>query len=277
MGFDSADYSELADELGEQMIERLVGELLERSETSFETEEVYNNRNFDVNNPQELNSIAMKILNHGEYYKGCRGFILTNGVIVYTPAEHNMVSQIDGIEGTFDFIRKGNIRILHQSIDLCKEPTREQKETLREVIASYSDDKLYVDIFTDDGTVSACYANPDWRRVLGEIDRFFSEGIKLQGVGINESVDNGLNGVNGAYLDGMCDDMRLIINGKLAARYFYEDSTAYPFIISKEGLFIGDSGQTHGQLRLQVFKRINDEDDCVCGRIWVKAKVNDFN
>jgi hypothetical protein len=45
---------------------------------------MFDDEEIDVNNPDELNSIAIKMLPHGDYYKDCRGFILTNGDIIYT-------------------------------------------------------------------------------------------------------------------------------------------------------------------------------------------------
>ena len=134
--------------------------------------------------------MAVKLLQHGGYYKDCRGFILTNGEVVYTPAEHNQCSIIDGVNGTFDFIRLGNIRVLSQSIDLSKMPTREQMLTLRKVIKSYADEVLYVDILGDSATLSsAVYVRPSIDRVLGEITRYFTEGIKLRGSQMWEQIN----------------------------------------------------------------------------------------
>lgn len=188
MSFDTVSYDDIEDELGESLSVRIVKELQEDGSSSIETSEIYNSQEFDPDNADDLNKVAMKILDSGDYYKGCRGFILTNGAIVYTPLEHNQVSQIKGVNGTFDFIKRGNIRILNQAIDLALEPTREQKDVLRKVIASYSDEELYLDIIGKNGQASAHYYKPDWRFVLGEIDRYFSEGIKPKGTVVyNES------------------------------------------------------------------------------------------
>lgn len=117
-----------------------------------------------------------------EYYKNCRGFILYDGTIVGTDAEHNMCSVIDGINGTFDFIKLGNIRILPNGVDIVKEPTNEQRRVLMKVINSYRNEDFYLDI---DGN-GVKYYQPDYRRVLADIDRYFMEGIKP----LNESKDN---------------------------------------------------------------------------------------
>lgn len=181
-GYDTCSLSELKECVGEDMFSKLLNDLLDDGSVSFETSDVHNSVEFDVNNPYELNQVAMKILNHGEYYKGCRGFILTNGVVVYTPQEHNEVSQINGIGGTYDFLRKGNIRLLDRSIDIALLPTKEQREVLRRVISSYSDGELYLDLYyRNGGSFGVQYDKADWRYVMGEIDRWFSEGIKPQG------------------------------------------------------------------------------------------------
>lgn len=275
MSFDTCYYDDLVNEFGESMAQRILNDIKKNGESSFETQEIYNAQPFDVNNPNELNNVAMKILNHGGYYKGCRGFILTNGVIVYTPLEHNMVSQIDGIKGTFDFIKRGNIRILNQSIDLSKPPTQEQREVLRQVITSYSNEVLYVDILTEkDGQSSSYYEKPNWRYVMGEIDRYFSEGIRPQGGMIRESVSRGFENVR---LVGEPDDIYVIVNNIKVADYFYTDSKAYPFFIAKGKVFIGESGETHGQIKLRSKLLVSELTETVDGRIWVRAKSNEFN
>ena len=189
MSFDTVDYNGLEDIFGDAKVKEIIKELLNEGTSRFETLELYNNKEYNVNNPNDLNFIATKILNHGEYYKDCRGFILSNGEVVYTPAEHNLVSQINGVKNTFDFIRLGNIRVLHQSIDLCKRPTPEQRDVLKKVIASYSNEDLYLDILGENGGEIGChYVKPDYRYVMGEIDRYFNEGIKPQGNTYYESI-----------------------------------------------------------------------------------------
>lgn len=272
MGYDYADYDDMVNNFGEELTYEIIDEIDKNGSYRIETSELYNSEEFDVNNPDELNNIAMKILNHGEYYKGCRGFILTNGVIVYTPAEHNMVSQINGIRGTFDFIKKGNIRILNQSIDLSKQPTPEQREVLRKVIASYSNEELYVDIMDGNGECGSTYVKPDWRYVMGEIDRYFSEGIRPQGK-INESV-----GGNFDYVEfiGYPDNMDLLMDGRVVANYNYRDSKAYPFVIYDDRLYIGKKSCTHDQLKC-TYKLDFDFRNSIDGRIWVSAKFKLFN
>lgn len=174
-------YDDLEELFGEDMAQKMLANCIEKGNGRFETIELYENETFDINNPQELDNIAMKLFSHGEYHKGCRGFILSNGVIIYTENEHNEVCIIPGIESKFQFIELGNIRLLPNAIDIGGEPTYEQEEVLRRVIASYSDDELYLDIFDKGEEIGAVYIHPNWRYVMGEINRYYSEGVRPQG------------------------------------------------------------------------------------------------
>lgn len=173
---------EIKNEFGENLANTVLSDCMEKDEGRVETVMLFDEK-IDINNPKELNELAMKLLQHGDYHKNCRGFILTNGVVVYTPNEHNQCTVIDGIKNTFHFISLGNIRVLQNSIDIAKPPTAEQRTVLAKVINSYSNEELYVDI----NNCSVTYQKPNWRYVLGEIDRYFSEGIKPQGKNFYES------------------------------------------------------------------------------------------
>lgn len=181
MGSDSVYYDDLEDLFGERMAETILKNCIEDGSGYFETEELYYDDNFDINSPSELDDMAMKVLRHGEYYKDCRGFILSNGVVVYTDMEHNEVTRIPGINDKFQFIELGNIRVLNHSIDIGKEPTRQQYDVLKQVLRTYDGEELYLDIFCNNSEIGAHYpvCNPNY--VLGEITRFYSEGIKPQG------------------------------------------------------------------------------------------------
>ena len=179
------DYAVLYDDLeklfGEKMAQNILYGCMKNNKYEFETYELYSDNTYDLSNPNEVNDIAMKLFRHGEYFKDCRGFILSNGVIVYTEAEHNEITAIPGLDNKFDFIRMGNIRLLPNSIDIGAEPTYEQEEVLRQVIGSYSEEELYLDIFDNHNEIGVKYIQPDWRYVIGEINRYYSEGIKPQG------------------------------------------------------------------------------------------------
>ena len=173
---------EISNEYGEELANIVLSECMKDGKGYIETSTLYDNVKVNLNNPNELNNIAKTMLRHGEYFKGCRGFILSDGTIVYTPNEHNECTKINGVKDKFHFIRLGNIRILPNSIDIGKEPTYQQKNVLRQVISSYSNgDELYLDIFDEHNVISAKYKNPQWRYVLGEIERYYNEGIKPMG------------------------------------------------------------------------------------------------
>lgn len=173
---------EISNEYGEELANIVLSECMKDGKGYIETAMLYDNVKVNLNNPNELNNFAKTMLRHGEYFKGCRGFILSDGTIVYTPNEHNECTKINGVKDKFQFIRLGNIRILPNSIDIGKEPTYQQKNVLRQVISSYSNgDELYLDIFDEHNVISAEYKNPQWRYVLGEIERYYNEGIKPMG------------------------------------------------------------------------------------------------
>lgn len=180
---------EIEDEFGEKLAQIVLSDCMKNGKGSIETAHLIDDE-IDINNSQQLNDMAKKLLRHGEYHKDCRGFILTDGTVVYTPNEHNQCTIIDGVKNTFHFISLGNIRVLPNSIDIGKEPTNAQCQVLRQVISSYSDEELYLDIM-DNGTEYGCkYNHPDWRYVMGEIDRYFREGIKPTGKNFYESKRN---------------------------------------------------------------------------------------
>lgn len=181
-----------SDEIEDKYGHRIASEIFRQCKANdggrFETACVVGDE-IDINNPVELNAEAMKLLRHGEYMKDCRGFILSNGTVVYTPLEHNQCTSIFGVKGTYHFIRLGNIRVLQNSVDLARRPTVQQRRVLYKVINSYNGDRLYLDIISDGGTeLSAEYVNPNPQYVLGEIDRYFDEGIRPQGRNFYESV-----------------------------------------------------------------------------------------
>lgn len=180
-GRDYVDYNTLEDMFGSRIQNEILTTCMNNGSGSFETIEMFSDDDVDINNQNSVNDIAMKLLRHGDYFKGCRGFILTNGVVVYTESEHNEICKIPNVNNKFDFIRMGNIRVLSQSIDIGAEPTNEQRDVLRRVIASYSDEELYLDIYQGKSCIGVRYIRPQWRYVMGEIDRYFSEGIKPQG------------------------------------------------------------------------------------------------
>ena len=239
-GFDSVDYEGLEDLFGKKKANEIVSNCEKNGGGRFETCELFNDDEFDVNNPDELNNAIVKQMPHGEYYKGARGFILTNGVMVYTEQEHNAITLINGINSKSQFIRLGNIRVLPQSINIGRKPTEEQRYVLRQIISAYADERLYLDIFAEDGTeVGVEYVNPDWRRVMGEIDRYYSERIKPMGGSMYESATLGKNNTFEAWFGNsvVVDD-----EGKPLKMYHGSGSEFEEF--KKE--FIGKNGVHEG-------------------------------
>ena len=171
MGGDWAYYDDLVEVFGERMAKQI------------ETEKCMLKTTYEVkyNKEKDIYQIDFYSKDEDEKNNECRGFILTNGVIVYTEGEHNDVQRIPGINSKFQFIELGNIRILDHAVDIGKEPTWEQEKVLRQVIASYEGEEFYLDIFSDGGEIGAQYPNANYQYIMGEINRFYSEGIRPQG------------------------------------------------------------------------------------------------
>ena len=126
-----------------------------------------------------------------EYYPNLHGYIMEDGTCIDLGGDdHNSICKVPQIDDKWEFIALGNIRCSNSFFDLIKEPTREQKYALRKLIANAND--LSVDIFSEDSdspiTSAIYYGSPNPSYVLGEIDRFFNEGINLRG-GYSEDND----------------------------------------------------------------------------------------
>ena len=188
-------YDDIVEKFGDNMAKKIESEMIENGSFKFDTSDIYADENYDINNPQELNDIAMKLLPHGEYFKGCRGFILSNGVVVYTEGEHNDVLRIPGIDSKWQFIELGNIRLLQNAIDIGSEPTYEQEEVLRYMLRLYDGDEIYLDIFSENGEIGVHYPSADCNYIMGEINRYYSEGIRPQGGEFYESKQNRKKGL----------------------------------------------------------------------------------
>jgi DNA-directed RNA polymerase subunit M/transcription elongation factor TFIIS len=176
---ESLYYSELLERFGDKFTNEIIDNCIKCNKGSFETYRMFENDEYDINNPEQLNNQAKKQLPHGGYYKDCRGFILTDGTIIYTPNEHRNILMIDGIQSVEHFVKLGNIRIIKDMIDIKSIPTYEQKQVLSQMIRQYSDSTIYLDMYnykTD--KVGLKYNNPDYRKVLADIDRYFIDNIK---------------------------------------------------------------------------------------------------
>ncbi len=236
---DYVDYDTLEELFGSKIQNRILKTCVKDGEGSFETIDMYSEDDVDLSNQDSVNDIAMKLFPHGKYFKGCRGFILTNGIIVYTPNEHNEIQKIPGVNDKFDFIEMGNIRIMPNSIDIGAEPTHEQKQILKQLIASYSDDELYIDIHANGEEIGAKYTQPDWRYVMGEIDRFYSEDIKPQG---NKFYESKINESSNSFENWFGNSILKDENGEPIKMYHGTDAEFNTF--SKE--YIGRTGCYEG-------------------------------
>lgn len=176
-GHDTMTIEEIEDMFGAQLAADVYKECADGKEHRYEPM-AYDNEVINLNNPRDLSNAAMKRLQHGEYTKNCRGFILPNGVVVYTGAEHNMCSQIPGVKGTFHFIELGCIRVLDHSIDLACKPTLEQWETLNNLLDDYYGETLYLDLMNKQiGNVSKTYEELYPDEVIEDINSYFSNGF----------------------------------------------------------------------------------------------------
>ena len=123
-----------------------------------------------------------------EYYLGFRGYIMQDGTCIdFYADDHNYICNVPGINDKYEFIALGNIRCADNFFDLIQYPTYEQKQILRKLIANAED--LSVDIYDENGdmplTSAVYYGKVNPSVILGQIDRFFGEGIKL-----NPNVDS---------------------------------------------------------------------------------------
>ena len=178
MGYEQMSYYEIEQEFGEQMAEEILNDCMDGREHEYEPL-AYMNDSVNLNNPTELSNAAMKYLKSGEYFRNCRGFILPNGVVVYTDAEHNMCTRIPGVKGTSHFIDLGNIRVLDHSVDIAKRPTSRQIETLETVFSAYNGQEVFLDLCNDSiGHVSVKYERCTAYAAMNDIERYFNGQLK---------------------------------------------------------------------------------------------------
>ena len=175
MGWEDMMYDDMVYNFGEKLANDLFMSWFLGENERFELLS-YTDSNVDTNDIKSIEKDAILKLQHGEYFKGARGFILTNGVMVYTEAEHSMISRVEGVGDKFDAVNMGWVRVLPNSIDVGQKPTDEQRLVIAQIVDCYSDDILYLDVFKD-GEHSMVYNNPNPRRVLNDINRFFGGGL----------------------------------------------------------------------------------------------------
>lgn len=100
------------------------------------------------------------------------------------PTDHREISKIKYLDpeartDICDFIRRGAIRVDCNagSINLSKKPTREQRDVLRRIIQK-NDGWVILDFGYTDTEHYKEYEDAKYTKVLGDIDRYYDEGIK---------------------------------------------------------------------------------------------------
>ena len=213
--------------------------------------QAYDDESVDLNNPRALSDAAMKRLKSGPYEKGCRGFILPNGVVVYTESEHNLCSQIPGVKGKFHFIELGCIRVLDHSVDLAKAPTAEQRRTLQQLFDLHYGEELSLDLMNKEiGIAAKKYSELYPEDAFRDIDNYFNYGIKprqeyelyesiFEGkkssfkkwIKLNESIGKPLTLYHGSFSDFDHFDLKYVLTGVGQADYGY-------------GIYLSDNPET---------------------------------
>lgn len=234
-------YDDLEDAFDEKVARIIINDCKKSGKGKLEISCLYDDEELDLNDNEQVNDRAMKVLSYGNFYKGCRGFILTNGVVVYTPAEHNQCTAINGVKGTYDFIRMGNIRILDHSIDIGKYPTESQFMVLQKVIRTYS--PLYMDIISGGTEISKTYERPYYEMVVRDIKKAFGvkesfthKTAKKNRKDVLSGADNTIFNIKNLIVDAL-NDGRLKNVEDYGDGYWYidyKDEYAVPFITSEE-------------------------------------------
>ena len=173
-------------ELDDIVGEELSYKMMDKEGDYDESKDMYCLRDFNSHEFGDPNETAKKLFKNEltEYYSGLRGYIMQDGTCIdFYADDHNYICKIPQIDDKYEFIALGNIRCADNFFDLIQEPTRAQKMVLRKLIANSTD--LSVDIYgtnSDMPLTSAIYnGTPNPSVVLNQIDRYFNEGIDLQG------------------------------------------------------------------------------------------------
>lgn len=121
-----------------------------------------------------------------EYQRGMHGFVLKDGTIILMPpgGDHNNITSINGVESKWQFVADGYPSIMGNNLRVGGELTYPQKEVIGRMIRSYSDEELYVSFLGGKHGEQSCrYYHPNWRAVMADIERYYTEGIMPQGDG----------------------------------------------------------------------------------------------
>ena len=257
----------MEDAFDEKVARIIINDCKKSGKGKLEISCLYDDEELDLNDNEQVNDRAMKVLSYGKFYEGCRGFILTNGVVVYTPAEHNQCTAINGVKGTFDFIRMGNIRVLDHSIDIGKYPTEAQFRVLQKVIRTYS--PLYMDIISEGTEFSKTYERPYYEMVVRDIKKAFGvkesfthKTAKKNRKDVLSGADNTIFNIKNLIVDAL-NDGRLKNVEDYGDGYwyiYYKDVCAVPFITSEEYNFPSTDGHIRDKALPYKLEYVSNND-----------------
>lgn len=260
-------YDDLEDAFDEKVARIIINDCKKSGKGKLEISCLYDDEELDLNDNEQVNDRAMKVLSYGKFYEGCRGFILTNGVVVYTPTEHNQCTAINGVKGTYDFIRMGNIRILDHSIDIGKYPTDAQFMVLQKVIRTYS--PLYMDIISEGTEISKTYERPNYEMVVRDIKKAFGvkesfthKTAKKNRKDVLSGADNTIFNIKNLIVDAL-NDGRLKNVEDYGDGYwyiYYKDVCAVPFITSEEYNFPSTDGHIRDKALPYKLEYVSNND-----------------
>lgn len=260
-------YDDLEDAFDEKVARIIINDCKKSGKGKLEISCLYDDEELDLNDNEQVNDRAMKVLSYGKFYEGCRGFILTNGVVVYTPTEHNQCTAINGVKGTFDFIRMGNIRVLDHSIDIGKYPTEAQFRVLQKVIRTYS--PLYMDIISEGTEISKTYERPNYEMVVRDIKKAFGvkesfthKTAKKNRKDVLSGADNTIFNIKNLIVDAL-NDGRLKNVEDYGDGYwyiYYKDVCAVPFITSEEYNFPSTDGHIRDKALPYKLEYVSNND-----------------
>lgn len=260
-------YDDLEDAFDKKVARIIINDCKKSGKGKLEISCLYDDEELDLNDNEQVNDRAMKVLSYGKFYEGCRGFILTNGVVVYTPTEHNQCTAINGVKGTFDFIRMGNIRVLDHSIDIGKYPTEAQFRVLQKVIRTYS--PLYMDIISEGTEFSKTYERPNYEMVVRDIKKAFGvkesfthKTAKKNRKDVLSGADNTIFNIKNLIVDAL-NDGRLKNVEDYGDGYwyiYYKDVCAVPFITSEEYNFPSTDGHIRDKALPYKLEYVSNND-----------------
>ena len=150
----------------------------------------------NLDDADEVDNVAKDIFNDescGFYvddymFSDDRGYILRDGTVIHfgDNNDHVSISQIDGMS-IGRFVHLGNVRFGKGHFQIEQPLTREQKRQLRQLISDT--DEVYVDIVKwrnrggcydyGDNLCGTCYIGKSAQYIFSDIDRWFTDGIKI--------------------------------------------------------------------------------------------------